>query len=183
MTWEDEKLNRDFADFLSAPATPPPTELSEKILARVKRELNPPRTQVFLKVLGIHSVVSLFSLSICSQFGIQSFALYDAMNVFMKFMGHAYCMALCGFLYFAVSALALGFLLTPEEIKSIRKDFYAQFLVLSGVSLGVFVCLGAQVLMLPTVLWMAGTLVGGFGALELGWRVRSKFRQRLIYGI
>lgn len=183
MTSEDEKLNRDFADFLSAPEAHPPSHLSEKILARVRRDLNPPRPQVFLKVLGIHSVVSLFSLSICSQFGIQSFALYDAMNVFMKFMGHTYCMALCGFLYLALSALALSFFLTPEEIRSIRKDFYVQLLVLAGVSLGIFVCLGAEILVFPTLLWIAGSLVGGFGALELGWRVRSKFRQGLIYGI
>ncbi len=183
MTWEDEKLNKDFADFLSAPEAAPPLHLTEKILARVHRDLNPPRSQVFLKVLGIHSVVSLFSLSICSQFGIQSIPLYDAMNVFMKFMGHAYCMALCGFLYLALSALALSFFLTPEEIKSLRKDFYAQLLVLAGVSLGVFVCLGAEVLLFPTFLWLSGSLVGGLGALELGWRVRSKFRQRLIYGI
>lgn len=183
MTWEDNKMNREFADFLSAPAVSPPPQLSEKILARVKRDLNPPRSQVFLKVFGIHSVVSLFSLSICAQFGIQSFALYDAMNVFMRFMGHAYCMALCGFLYLALSALALSFFLTPEEIRSIRKDFYVQLLVLAGVSLGVFVCLGAEILVVPMLLWIAGSLVGGFGALELGWRIRSKFRQRLIYGI
>lgn len=183
MTSEDEKLNRDFADFLSAPEVYPPAHLSEKILARVHLDLNPPRSKVFLKVLGIHSIVSLFSLSICSQFGIQSIALYDAMNVFMKVMGHTYCMALCGFLYLALSALALSFFLTPEEIRSIRKDFYAQLLVLAGVSLGVFMCLGAEMLLFPTLLWIVGSLIGGFAALELGWNVRSKFRQRLVHGV
>lgn len=183
MTKEDKKLNSDFADFLSVSEIQPPSHLSEKIISHVHRELNPPRTQVFLKVLGIHSVVSLFSLSICSQFGIQTLALFDVMNVFMEIMGHAYCMVLCGFLYLSVSALAFSFLLKPEEIRSIRKDFYAQLIILAGLSLGVFVCLGAEVLIFPTLLWTVGSLVGGFGALELGWRVRSKFRQRLIYGI
>jgi hypothetical protein len=102
------------------------------------------------------------------------------MNVFMKIMGHTYCMILCGLLYLSLSALALSFLLKPEEIGSIRKDFYAQLLVLAGVSLGVLVCLGAEVLIFPTLLWIAGSLVGGLGALELGWMVRSKFRQRLV---
>lgn len=183
MTKEFKDLQEDFAEFLSAPEMEPPAHVKEKILNYVHNELNPSRKKIFLKILGIHSLVSVFSLSLCSQFGIQTFPLYDAMNEFMKVMGHTYCLALCGFFYFAMSSSAFSFMLKPEEIRVIRKDKYAQLLVLTGVSIGVFLCIGSEILFLPSLFWMMGSIMGGLGAFELGWQVRSKFRRALIHGI
>lgn len=183
MTKKDKNLTEDFADFLSASEVEPPTHASNKILSYVNSELNPSRSRIFMKISGIHAVVSIFSLSLCSQFGIRAFPLYDAMNTFMKVMGHTYCLALCGFLYFAMSSVAFSFTLKPEEIRTIRKDRYAQLLLLAGVSIGIFLCLGADVLILPSIFWLIGSMVGGLGAFELGWRLRSRFRQDLVHGI
>lgn len=134
-------------------------------------------------MLGIHTVVSLFSLSICSQFGIQSLKIYDAMDSMMSVVGHTYCMAFCGLLYLSISALMLSFLLKPEEIKVIRRHKVLQLTLLAGVSLGVFLCLGAEILIIPGILWVVGSLVGGITSLELGWMLRAKFRKQLIFGI
>jgi hypothetical protein len=183
MTLNEKNLTDEFNEFLSASELVPPVMAREAILARVNRDLNPPSQNVFLKMLGVHAVVSLFSLSICSQFGVQSLRLYDAMESMMTVVGGTYCMAFCGLLYLGLSALALSLFLNPEEIKVIRRHQILQFTLLTGVSLGVFLCLGAKVLLFPGTLWIAGSLVGGISTLELGWMLRSKFRRQLVFGI
>lgn len=183
MKMKDKKITEEFNEFLSAPEVAPPTSTSDAILSHVNHELNPSNQNVFLKMLGIHTVVSLFSLSICSQFGIQSLKIYDAMDSMMSVVGHTYCMAFCGLLYLSISALMLSFLLKPEEIKVIRRHKVLQLTLLAGVSLGVFLCLGAEILIIPGILWVVGSLVGGITSLELGWMLRAKFRKQLIFGI
>jgi|SRR6185312_54273 len=182
MTLKNKKLGAEFNEFLSAPEINPPTKLNHAILSHVHQELNPTAHRVFIKVLGIHTVVSLFSLSICSQFGIRVLPLYDAMESMMSLVGKTYCMALCGLLYLGFSALALSFLLKPEEVKVIRRHKILQLTLLTGLSLGVFLCLGAEVLFIPAALWMAGSLIGGIVTLELGWMLRSRFRKQLVFG-
>ncbi len=183
MTIQYKNLTEEFNEFLSAPEVKPPSDISESILLRVHQELNPPQEKVFLKMLGIHAVVSVFSLSLCSQFGFQIFQIFDAMSTFMSVVGHTYCMVLCGALYIGLSALIFSFVMTPEEIKIIRQHKLLQLTLLSGLSLGFFLCTGAEVLLLPSVLWITGSLLGGIFSLELGWFLRSKIRQKLIFGL
>jgi hypothetical protein len=183
MTKGDKNLNEEFSEFLSAQELAPPISAREAVLSHVHRDLNPSGQKVFLKMLGVHSVVSLFSLSICSQFGVRSLRIYDAMDSMMAIVGHTYCMAFCGLLYLGLSALALSLFLRPEEIKIIRRHRIFQLTALAGVSLGVFLCLGAEVLFVPGALWIVGSLVGGITTLELGWTLRSKFRRQLVFGI
>jgi hypothetical protein len=166
----------DFNEFFSAQEVPPPKILQETIFARVHDDLFPSFQRVFLKVLGVHALVSLFSLSICSQFGIQLFHIADAMNTFMDVVGHAYCMFFCGALYLGLSALVLGMILKPEDVRAIRRHRLLQFSLLAGISMGVFLCVGAEILLLPGILWFAGSMLSSALALELGWNVRSSMR-------
>src|SRR4051812_39054524 len=111
MKFPDANIAEEFRKFLLSPEVNPPSQLSTKILTDVHRELNPPQKNVFLKMLGIHAFVSLFSLSVCSQFGLQSFQIFDVMSIFMSAVGHTYCMALCGGLYLGISCLAFSFIM------------------------------------------------------------------------
>jgi hypothetical protein len=183
MKSKNEQLKDEFQLFLSADEVRPPQELGHNIQQHVGRELNPTFQTVFLKVLGVHAAVSLFSLSLCSQFGFQTISLFDLMDHFMKFAGPTYCMAFCGAIYLGISALALSFLLKPEEVKAIRRHAVLQMILLAGVSLGVFLCLGANMLFVPVALWIVGSLAGGIATLEGGWLVRSQFRKKLVYGL
>lgn len=176
MTMKVDKLAKEFGEFMSVAEVAPPIALREAVLTHVSEALNPSSHQVFFKMLGVHTVVSLFSLSICSQFGIRFLQIYDAMDVMMSVVGHTYCMAFCGLLYFSMSALALSLLLKPEEIKVVRRHKELQMTVLVGVSLGVFLCLGAEVLFIPGALWLAGSLAGGIASFEFGWMMRSKLK-------
>lgn len=170
----------EFREFMSASETAPPAHLNRSILQTIDGKLNPSGQSVFVKMLGIHTVVSLFSLSICSQFGIQTFHVYDAMTTMMKVVGHTYCMAFCGLLYLSLSGIAMSFLLAPEDVKIIRRHKLLQLALLSGVSLGVFLCLGAEILMVPAIVWIAGSLLGGLITIELGWKARAFYRHRVF---
>ena len=176
MATKGKIINQEFNDFMNASDVKPPIKLSESVLAHVNQELNPSNQNVFLKMLAVHTVVSFFSLSICSQFGIQTLKVYDAMDSFMAVAGHTYCMAFCGLLYLGISALAFSFLLKPEDIKVIRRHKVLQLTLLTGTSLGVFLCLGAEVLLVPGALWVGGSLIGGIASLELGWSLRTVVR-------
>ena len=101
----------------------------------------------------------------------------------MSLVGPTYCMAFCGLIYLSLSALAFSFFLRPEEVQVIRRNLFLQFALLSGISLGVFLCFGAQILLLPGSLWFVGSLVGGLASLEIGWQVRTKFRKQILFGI
>ncbi len=183
MKIQDRKIAEEFDEFLSSSEVSPSTEISKKILMQIHQELNPAPQKVFLKMLGLHAVVSIFSLSVCSQFGFQSFQIFDAMNVFMSAVGHTYCMALCGALYLGLSAFMFSLVMKPEEIKVIRRHRLLQLSLISGLSMGVFLCAGSGMLFLPSLLWLAGSVVGGTLSLELGWLLRSKVRQKLIFGL
>jgi hypothetical protein len=175
-------LNQEFQDFLSATETAPQASVSNNILSLINGDLNPSFQKVFMKVLGIHSVTSLLSLSLCSQFGIRTFSFFDLMHTFMKMTGPTICLALCGALYLGLSSLMISLFLSPEEVRKIRLQKGLQITLLSGASLGVFLCLGAEMLFLPMIFWFVGSLSGGIVTLEVGWLLRSQFRKRLIFG-
>lgn len=182
MKSKNDQLKDEFQLFLSADEAQPPQNISLKIQNDILTDLNPSFSSVFLKVLGVHAVVSLLSLSLCSQFGFRTLPLLDLMNHFMDIVGPTYCMAFCGAIYLGLSALALSLLLRPQDVRVIRKNMLLQMTLLTGASLGVFLCLGASVLFVPIALWIAGALVGGIATFETGWFIRSQFRKKLIYG-
>ena len=183
MKIENERARQKFEFFCNSDEIAPSLTVSSAVRDFVRRDLNPSVNHVFMKVLGVHAVVSLFSLSICSQFGIRTFSKVDLMDHMMTVVGHTYCMAFCGALYLGLSALALSAILQPQEIKLIRQHTLLQMTVLTGISMGVLLCVGASIFLLPGILWLIGSVTGGALGLELGWMIRSKLRQRLVFGL
>lgn len=163
----------DFNDFLNAPEISPPTSVTSNVTSKVHRDLNPSNFRVGAKILGIHAGLSLVTLSICSQFGLQLFSVMDLMQSFMRIAGHTYCMAFCGALYIGSSAFALSLLLSPEEVLTVRRNRILQFLILSGVSLAAFIFFGAEVLLVPALLWIGGAFLAWVASVEVGWSIRT----------
>jgi hypothetical protein len=172
---------REFQDFVSAEAIAPPVQLSDKFISKVKAELDPSNWHVFSKLALIHFVVGALMLTICPQFGISLFDGMGLMALFMRY-GETVCTIACGVVFLGGSALAASFVLSPEEIRKIRKTEVLQLGVLALLSVGVFICLGATVVATLGVAWVVGSTVGGLATFEMGWRVRSYFRRRLVYG-
>lgn len=152
----------DFQEFVRSEGVPVPASISNVIISQVHKDLNPSPWLVFLKLLGIHSVVGTLSLLICNQFGMSPFQTgFSLSDYFMKF-GHSTCMVLCGVLFVGVSVLIGGMVLCPEEVRVLRKNTALEVFGLSAISLGVFAAVGAEIALAIGLLWLGGAMLGGF---------------------
>jgi hypothetical protein len=166
----------EFAEFLDSPEASPPAQISETLLARIYRSLNPPQWMVLAKLGAVHTSVGLLSLGICPQFGMGNTHHSGFMSFFMNF-GDVACQIACGALFLGLSLLVASFFLRPEEVKVIRKNRLTQIALLMGLSLGAFVCAGSEVFSTLTLAWVFGALVASLASLELGWLVRRALKR------
>lgn len=168
----DEK---DYQEFLQAESVSPPKGLGENIFKAVSADLTPSAWKVFSKLSLIHFLSALLTLSICPQFGFRVFGSgHGLMGVFMN-LGPYGCMAACGSFFLGTSVLAAVFTLQTEEIKTLRKYSWVQIATLAMLSFGAFLMIGAEEIVFSFALtWIAGTFLGAFSILELGWFVRRK---------
>lgn len=173
----NEEWLAEFQEFLAAPEARPPQAISDRILAIVHKDLNPPAWLVFSKVAMIHVFVGTLSLLACPQFGVGPLQGYGLMNFLMQF-GHSVCMLACGAFFVSGTALVASLVLRPEEVRVVRKTELLQFAILSLLSVGVFLCLGTSVVVSLFSIWFAGSVLGGLATLELGWLVRSRLSRR-----
>lgn len=173
-----EWLN-EYETFLKADEDVPPA-VSDSVLKRMERLLNPSPLRVFAKILGIHSVVGFFSLSFCHQFELNPFRTSHSLdNWFMSVGGHSVCMIVCGVLFLGLSILASGYFLSLEEARALRRTGFPQSFALGALSLGLFHTIGAELALTIGALWLLGALIGGFVATEAVWKVKYGKIQRL----
>lgn len=52
-----------------------------------------------------------------------------------------------------------------------------------ALSIGVFTSLGEEMILTLTLVWLAGSILGALGSLELGWLIRLHVIQRLTLEI
>ena len=168
-------MNKEFQQFINQNAEAVPSHLSDIIFKEVHADLDPSWSQIFGKVVLIHTVLGFVTLSICSQFGLQTFPVLDLMYAFMSVVGPKYCMAFCGAIFLGGSAFSFAMLLTRPELLKVRKNGVLQILILSILSLAILAFFGAEVLLIPALLWLTGATVAGVLSLELGVRVRNHF--------
>lgn len=163
---------KDYEDFLNND-TQPSTELTQRVVGKIQKLLNPSQFVVFAKILGIHILIGTLSLAICNQFGLNPFNTeFSLSDWFMKMGGHNICMVFCGIFFISLSVLASGILLTLEEVAALRRHEFLQTLTLGVVSLGFLILFGAEVALGIGLLWLAGACLGGIAASETLWRIR-----------
>lgn len=104
------------------------------------QKLKPVRFFPFtLKLIGIHAVATLLTLSICPQFGVEGLKPWiDLSDVFMRF-GHTACQAMCGMIYFSLSMLVASLVIRKEELFYLKRYRLLFSSVLISLSLGFFV--------------------------------------------
>lgn len=157
---EKEWMN-DFKEFMDCEGTDVPSELSQKVLMNIQAQVNPSAWLIFLKVLGIHSIVGTLSLGICNQFGMNPFNTeFSLMDFFMKY-GHTVCMALCGFVFISLSVSIALSMLNADEKRVFQKNSFIQVFSLSVFSLVGFLAFGADIVLGLALLWLLGGFVGG----------------------
>lgn len=164
MKLNEKEWLEEFKEFLQAEGSSVPKEVSESILSRVRKDLNPSAWMVFAKLLGIHGVLGTLSLAICSQFGLNPFNTnFSLSEYFMKF-GHSACMFFCGVLFIGLTVLLGSFLLRREELLVLSRNSPLQIFGLSVFSIVAFIGFGAEIVLGIGVLWFVGAMIGGLVA-------------------
>lgn len=167
-------LNEEFDEFLNSKENiAPPNNLSNRIFGMIHNDLNPSSWKVFGKTSLIHSVVGGATLLFCPQFGLSYTSSMGLMPYLMNY-GEGACMLGCGAVFTSISLLLTAFLLRPEEVRVLEKNKVLQIGVLSTLSLGAMICLGAEVVTTLAFVWMLGALLGGIASLEFGWLMRRR---------
>ncbi len=157
---EKEWLN-EFNNFMECEGAKPPISLSNKILTKTKKLVNPSPWLVFLKLTGVHSVFGTLSLMMCNQFGLNPFNTHLSLSEYFMTFGHSVCMTLCGVIFVSFSLLAAWMILTRDEFYIVKKNYFIQIFSLSLLSLATFVALGAHISLSIAILWTLGAVVGG----------------------
>lgn len=172
---EHSDYKNDYGNFIQCKAVNPPEKLSLNITQDICRRLNPSTWLVFFKLAAIHVACGTISLLACPQFGLSLTHGPNLMAIFMPF-GLIACSLFCGAFFVSLSFIAAGAILKPEEVIVLRKSRILQLALITTLSLGAFVCLGAQVIELMSAVWIAGSLLGAILSIEATWAIRKLAR-------
>ncbi|MBY0472137.1 hypothetical protein K2X30_13300 [bacterium] len=172
-----QEWTQEFQEFMGADEAQVPKAVSDSILARVHKDLNPSSWLVFTKLSAIHTVMGFIMLLFCPQFGLGFTNDMGLMALFMRF-GDQACMLGCGAVFMSGSALTASLVLRSEEIRVIRKTELLQISSLALLSMGVFICAGVGVVASLGAFWILGSILGGLGTFELGWALRRRLQAK-----
>lgn len=162
-TWLSE-----FQEFLEISPVAVPRHLTERILGQIHRLLTPTFLSVFVRLSLVHAIASIFTLSICPQFGIQILPGVGGLTALFMKSGAGFCMFACGIFFMAVGILCGLILLLPEQLKMIRKHHLLTPILLTFFSEIFLVMFGKEFLLSGIAFWLLGGLFGSFLSLALG---------------
>lgn len=176
---KSQEFEKEFSEFLSHDVAPTTSAaFAQNMLDQIHTQMNPPTLNVFAKLSFVQLLAGFVTLLFCPQFGIELTSSMGLMPYLMKY-GEAACMLGCGAFFTGTSLFATSLLLRTEEIRVLKQNQNLQLLMLSGLSLGVLICFGAEVIASLGLIWIFGSLIGGILSLELGWKLRKTFVGRI----
>lgn len=114
------------------------------------------------KLLGVHALSTLLTLSVCPQFGFDGLkSFFDLSDVLMRF-GHLACQAMCGLIYLAVSVAVASLVVRKEELFFLRRKRLLYVISLLFISLSFFAMVTPWELEVSVVMaWIIGAFAGG----------------------
>ncbi len=151
---------REFAVFLNAPNDFVCDSLTRKITRDARKKIGRHLLAVCSKLISIHAVMSLGSLLVCHQFGLNPFGTSISISDYFMEYGHSTCMVLCGFLFLGGSLFAARVALSNDDFAIIKRSFPLYVTVLCSMSLFVFMMLGAHLTISLGILWALGAFFG-----------------------
>jgi hypothetical protein len=166
-------IANDFQTFLGTEAEidltdKVPDALQGPLLEEIHQDLNPSALRVFRKTSLIYFLSGAATLMVCPQFGLSLTSGHGVMHYLMQF-GDTVCMLGCGALFAGLSFFSVSAFLRPEEIRVLKKNRLLSHGALAALSLGAFICLGAEVVIGLGLFWFMGAIFGGLATFELGW--------------
>lgn len=149
-----------------------PKSLETKILSDIKKRLNPDLKMIFLKLFAIHLLTAIITLSICPQFGFQTFQ--SPINLMYTFMewGNHFCDFACGVFFTATSIFMALFLISRDELRVLRHHRFVAVSSIVLVSLGFFLIMNPELFFRLSLLWIIGATLGASLTLEIGTKLQ-----------
>ena len=172
MKKNNEDWFREFRAFLETEEVSPPRHLSETIFARVKAELQPALSRIFIKAFTIQAVVASLTLAICPQFGIGSVGGGHGLMAYFMGFGPQVCALLCGSTFLGLSSFFVPLMLKPSELRRAYSYGFAYVPVVTAIAFGALMLSGENTEIPWLLFWSAGGLGSGFVFLWLGSRLK-----------
>lgn len=167
------KMDKEYLSFSSHSNQSGP-KIPSRLMSEVSQDLNPSPFAVFSKLLGIHFISALVTLSICPQFGFRTYG--EGMGLMHYFMnlGEYGCLIACGAFFTGTSLAIAGFTLRGEEMRAIRKNRILSSAALALLSIGFFFMLDAEFIFGLSAAWLLGAILGSVLAMEAAWTYRFR---------
>ncbi len=167
-----KKLNQEFESFTQMDLQPSGI-ISQRILEKVHSHMNPSQAKVFFKLIAIHSMVSVATMSLCPQFGVRVFGEGAGLTRYFMTMGMSACMTFCGVLFLGISFLLAPMLMSRFEVKALHNFRMLHLLLVGVLSLAFFMNFDAEAVFEYSVYWLSGALVGGYLFFSIGQRLKN----------
>lgn len=158
---DEKKMAQEFLEFTRLPPQEAPRFETLGFRQTFQRDLNPAWMGVFSKLVAAQSVAGFFSLLLCDQFGMNPFGTSFSLSQYFMTFGHSVCMFLCGGLFVGLGVAASRGFLNLDERRTVGRQPSLQALLLSTLSLGVFLAFGAQMAVTIGILWVVGGWLTG----------------------
>jgi hypothetical protein len=172
----DKEDVREFEAFLAAEPVPPRRATDEAVYRLVERTIRPSPILVLGKLTLVQAAAGLGTLTICPQFEIGFGAQNEILHALHAWTGPLLQYLFCGIFFVLLGAALGGLLLRQDEMEVLGKGKYLYCVAYSAAALAVFIALGAEVLLLWSLLWIGGAVMGNMIGLAMGARLRTVLR-------
>jgi hypothetical protein len=161
----NDELQKEWQEFTNS-TSQVPNELKQSVHQKIAEKLNPAKHILFSKLALIQAFIGTLTLLFCPQFRFSLTANDQLYHYFHYTFGHYGCMIACGALFLGSGMIFAGFILNEDEIRNIKKSRTLFISAISGVSLTIFMLIGAEVYLDIALYWIVGTLIGGLLSFE-----------------
>lgn len=145
--------NKDFDIFKQTGDSKTPEKLDNQILSYVQSDLNPNGYSVLSKLVLIHAVIGIATLTFCPQFNFSLTNNYDLFHYLHYKFGMIICTAICAIIFMGSGAIFASFLLSRGELKKIHSYAFSYFGLATIVAIIGLYFVGSSEEILLTIIW------------------------------
>jgi hypothetical protein len=164
---------QEFAAFIAAEPVAPRRATDEAVLRLVEKSIRPTLLPVLGKLTFVQAAAGLGTLALCPQFEIGFGAHNEILHALHAWTGPLLLYLFCGIFFVLLGAALGGILLRQDEMKTLGNSKYLYFVAYSVAALVIFLALGAEVLLVGSLLWIGGAVLGNMVGLAMGARLRT----------
>jgi hypothetical protein len=171
-TENEEKMMREFAEFVEAAPAAPGRRADQAVLRMVGEKLHPAPWRVYAKFATIEAACGLLTLTVCPQFGLGFSPHHSILDILHSATPPAIFYLLCGILFVIFGAALSALVLGRDEIRTVGKNKYRCFAVYSAVAYLSLMTLGTELFVTASLTWVLGAMLGHVAGFEAIIRLR-----------